>query len=385
MTNIICKNHVLKYLSLKLIDMKGVFRIGKISGIKIEVHWTFTLLLIWIAFLEIQKGSGLNRILLNEALILVLFFCVVFHELGHALTAKKFGVNTKNILLLPIGGVATLEKIPEKPAQELLIALAGPAVNVVIALLLFLVVPVRSYFNFDSIVLEEILYEATFQNFLFYLFVANVMLVVFNLIPAFPMDGGRILRALLSFKLGRVSATDIAASIGQGLAFVFFVLGLFFNPFLILIALFIFLGAYGENQMVKQGDLLKGHLVKEATLINITKLQANNSVEEVITILLAGNEKDFVVVENEKIIGVLTQKDVIKNAKTPSMIVGDIMQRKFKTVDVSMEISKVLEMIGKEKNNFYPVVENGLLVGAIDTTNISEFILIKTSSLDKVE
>eukprot|EP01093_Parvamoeba_rugata_P004805 TRINITY_DN1669_c0_g1_i1.p1 TRINITY_DN1669_c0_g1~~TRINITY_DN1669_c0_g1_i1.p1 ORF type:complete len:386 (-),score=57.79 TRINITY_DN1669_c0_g1_i1:69-1226(-) len=385
MTNIICKNHVLKYLSLKLIDMKGVFRIGKISGIKIEVHWTFTLLLIWIAFLEIQKGSGLNRILLNEALILVLFFCVVLHELGHALTAKKFGVNTKNILLLPIGGVATLEKIPEKPAQELLIALAGPAVNVVIALLLFLVVPVRSYFNFDSIVLEEILYEATFQNFLFYLFVANVMLVVFNLIPAFPMDGGRILRALLSFKLGRVSATDIAASIGQGLAFVFFVVGLFFNPFLILIALFIFLGAYGENQMVKQGDLLKGHLVKEATLINITKLQANNSVEEVITILLAGNEKDFVVVENEKIIGVLTQKEVIKNAKTPSMIVGDIMQRKFKTVDVSMEISKVLEMIGKEKNNFYPVLENGLLIGAIDTTNISEFILIKTSSLDKVE
>ncbi|WP_339724550.1 site-2 protease family protein [Maribacter stanieri] len=365
--------------------MKGVFRIGKISGIKIEVHWTFTLLLIWVAFLEIQKGSGLNRILLNEALILVLFFCVVLHELGHALTAKKFGVNTKNILLLPIGGVATLEKMPEKPAQELLIALAGPAVNVVIALLLFLVVPVRSYFNFDSIVLEEMLFEATFQNFLFYLFVANVMLVVFNLIPAFPMDGGRILRALLSFKLGRVSATDIAASIGQGLAFVFFVLGLFFNPFLILIALFIFLGAYGENQMVKQGDLLKGHLVKEATLTNITKLQANNSVEEVITILLAGNEKDFVVVENEKIIGVLTQKEVIKNAKTPSMIVGDIMQRKFKTVDVSMEISKVLEMIGKEKNNFYPVVENGLLVGAIDTTNISEFILIKTSSLDKVE
>jgi Zn-dependent protease/predicted transcriptional regulator len=380
MTNVIGVNHVLKYLSLKLIDMKGVLKIGRVSGIKIEVHWTFTLLLIWVAFLEIQKGSDLNRILLNEALILVLFVCVILHELGHALTAKKFGVKTKNILLLPIGGVATLEKMPEKPAQELWIALAGPAVNVVIAILLLLVVPVRSYFNFDSIVLEEMLYEPTLQNFLFYLFIANVMLVVFNLIPAFPMDGGRVLRALLSFKLGRVTATDIAASIGQGLAFIFFVLGLFFNPFLILIALFIFFGAYGENQMVKQGDLLKGYLVKEATLTNITRLKPDNDLQEVIDILLAGTEKDFVVIENQKIIGILTQKDIIKNVKTPSVLVGDIMQKKFKTVDVSMEIMKVLQMIGKEKNNFYPVVENGQLVGAIDTTNISEFILLKTAS-----
>tara|TARA_R110001592_G_scaffold71816_1_gene219298 strand:- start:1069 stop:2214 length:1146 start_codon:yes stop_codon:yes gene_type:complete len=380
MTNVIGVNHVLKYLSLKLIYMKGVLKIGRVSGIKIEVHWTFTLLLIWVAFLEIQKGSDLNRILLNEALILVLFVCVILHELGHALTAKKFGVKTKNILLLPIGGVATLEKMPEKPAQELWIALAGPAVNVVIAILLLLVVPVRSYFNFDSIVLEEMLYEPTLQNFLFYLFIANVMLVVFNLIPAFPMDGGRVLRALLSFKLGRVSATNIAASIGQGLAFIFFVLGLFFNPFLILIALFIFLGAYGENQMVKQGDLLEGHVVKEATLTNITRLRPSNNLQEVIDILLAGTEKDFVVIENEKILGILTQKDIIKHAKTPSVLVGDIMQRKFKTVDVTTEIMKVLQSIRKEDSDFYPVVENGQLVGAIDTTNISEFILLKTAS-----
>tara|TARA_R110002153_G_scaffold14813_9_gene53415 strand:- start:11201 stop:12346 length:1146 start_codon:yes stop_codon:yes gene_type:complete len=380
MTNVIGVNHVLKYLSLKLIYMKGVLKIGRVSGIKIEVHWTFTLLLIWVAFLEIQKGSDLNRILLNEALILVLFVCVILHELGHALTAKKFGVKTKNILLLPIGGVATLEKMPEKPAQELWIALAGPAVNVVIAILLLLVVPVRSYFNFDSIVLEEMLYEPTLQNFLFYLFIANVMLVVFNLIPAFPMDGGRVLRALLSFKLGRVSATNIAASIGQGLAIIFFVLGLFFNPFLILIALFIFLGAYGENQMVKQGDLLEGHVVKEATLTNITRLRPSNNLQEVIDILLAGTEKDFVVIENEKILGILTQKDIIKHAKTPSVLVGDIMQRKFKTVDVTTEIMKVLQSIRKEDSDFYPVVENGQLVGAIDTTNISEFILLKTAS-----
>ncbi|TLP77281.1 site-2 protease family protein [Maribacter sp. ACAM166] len=360
--------------------MKGVLKLGSVSGIKIEVHWTFTLLLFWVAFLEIQQGSNLNRILLNEALIIVLFLCVILHELGHALTARRFGIKTKNIMLLPIGGVATLEKMPEKPTQELLVALAGPAVNIFIAFILFLVVPVRSYFNFDSIVLEELLYEPTLQNFLFYLFIANVMLVVFNLIPAFPMDGGRVLRALLSFKIGRVEATNIAASIGQGLAFIFLILGLFFNPFLILIALFIFFGAYGENQMVRQGALLKGYLVKDATLTNITKLRPDTSLEEVIAILLAGTEKDFVVLEKDNILGIVTQKDIIKHAKTPALLVGEIMQKTFQTVDASMEIFKVLEIIGKGKKSFFPVVENDKLVGAIDMTNISEFILLKTSS-----
>ncbi|SNR39716.1 Zn-dependent protease (includes SpoIVFB) [Maribacter sedimenticola] len=380
MTIVIGIDQGLEYLGIKLVDMKGVMRLGKVSGIKIEVHWTFILLLLWVAFLEFQKGSGLNRILLNEALIVVLFFCVVLHELGHALTAKKFGVQTKNILLLPIGGVATLEKMPEKPVQELWIALAGPAVNIIIAILLLLVVPVRSYFNFDAIVMEELLYEPTLQNFLFYLFIANVMLVVFNLIPAFPMDGGRVLRALLSFKLGRVKATEIAASLGQGLAVVFFVLGLFFNPFLILIALFIFLAAYGENQMVKQGDLLKGYMVKDATMTNITQLNTQNKVKEVIAILLGGTEKDFVVVDNGKIVGVLTQKNIIEHAKAPETLVGSIMQTKFTTVNSSDGLMKVLQGLGREGNGFFPVLEQGKLIGVIDTTNISEFILLRTAA-----
>jgi Zn-dependent protease len=360
--------------------MKGVLKLGSVSGIKIEVHWTFTLLLIWVAFLELRQGANLDRILLNEALIIVLFLCVVLHELAHALTAKRFNINTQKIILLPIGGVATLEKMPEKPGQELLVALAGPAVNVVIAFLLALVVPVRSYFNFDAIVLEEMLYEVTFRNFLFYLFIANVMLVVFNLIPAFPMDGGRVLRALLSFKLGRVEATKIAAGIGQGLAVLFFILGLFFNPFLILIALFIFFGAYGENQMVKQSSLLEGHTAKEAMLQYITRLHPEDTVQKAIDTLLAGSEKDFVVTEDNAIVGILYQKDIIKNAANTSLLIRDIMHCEFKTVDISSEITKVLEMIGKEKTNFFPVTQNKELVGAIDSSNISEFILLKAVS-----
>ncbi|NNE78542.1 MAG: site-2 protease family protein [Pricia sp.] len=358
--------------------MKGVLKLGSVSGIKLEIHWTFTLLLIWVAFIELREGGNLDRILLNEALILVLFVCVVLHELGHALTAKKFKIDTQKIILLPIGGVATMEKMPEKPGQELLVALAGPAVNVVIAILLALVVPIKSYFNFDAVVLEEVLYRPTFQNFLFYLFIANVMLVLFNLIPAFPMDGGRVLRALLSFKLGRVEATKIASGIGQGLAVLFFVLGLFLNPFLILIALFIFFGAYGENQMVQRNSLLEGHLVNEATLTNITVLSPVNSVQEVIDILLSGTEKDFVVVEEDKIVGIVIQKDIVKHAKTPSLLVKDVMLTDFKTIAASAEITKVLELIGKEKRSFFPVTEKGKLIGAIDMVNISEFILINS-------
>lgn len=359
--------------------MKGVLKLGSVSGIKIEVHWTFTLLLIWVAFLEIQEGANLTRILLSEALIVVLFLCVVLHELGHALTAKKFKINTQKIMLLPIGGVATLEKMPEKPEQELLVALAGPAVNVVIAILLAMIIPVKSYFNYDAVVVEEVLYQPTLQNFLFYLFIANVMLVVFNLIPAFPMDGGRVLRALLTFKLGRVEATKIAAGIGQGLAVLFFILGLFFNPFLILIAFFIFFGAYGENQMVKRNSLLEGHLVREATLTNITLLRPTNTVQEVIDILLTGTEKDFVVTENDKIVGIVTQKDIIEHAKTPSLTVVDFMDKAFHPIDAGTAITKVLELIGKERKSFFPVMDGKTLIGAIDSVNISEFILLQTS------
>ncbi len=360
--------------------MKGVLKLGSVLGIKIEVHWTFTLLLLWVAFLEIQQGASLDRIFFNEVLILVLFVCVVLHELGHALTARRFNINTQKILLLPVGGVATLDKMPEKPGQELLVAFAGPAVNVLIALLLYFIVPVKSYFNFEALILEEVLYQPTFQNFLFYLFFANVMLVVFNLIPAFPMDGGRVLRALLSFRLGRVVATKIASSIGQGLAILFFILGLFFNPFLILIAFFIFFGAYGENKFVKQNSLLQGHVVKEATLTNISILKPTSTVQEVIEITLAGSEKDFVVVENENIVGIISQKLLVKNARTPSVLVGKIMEKVFHPIDASLAISKVLELIATEKKDFFPVTDKGKIIGAIDRNNISEFILFKTSN-----
>ena len=358
--------------------MKGSLKLGKVAGIKIEVHWTFTLLLIWIVFLDIQRGGNLNSAILNIVFILLLFVCVVLHELGHALTARRYKIKTRGITLLPIGGVASLEKMPEKPAQELMVALAGPAVNLIIAFLLLLVVPLRVYLGMDAESLEQLIGAPSIQTLLFYLLVANIMLVAFNMIPAFPMDGGRVLRALLSFNMERTKATEIAASLGQVLAVIFFILGLFFNPFLVLIALFIFIGAYGENKMVKQSSLVEGHIIEEAMLTNISILHPYNTLSEVVEVIIAGSEKNFIVMEDDEIKGLLYHKQILGNAKNDSIRVGNIMNTEFKILRVSDPLQGFFDLLSTQKNLFFPVVDdNDRLAGAIDMSNVSEFLVLR--------
>ncbi len=360
--------------------MKGVLHLGRVAGIKIEVHWTFTLLLIWVVYLDIRRGGNLNSALMNVALILFLFLCVVLHELGHALTARKFNIGTRKITLLPIGGVASLEKMPEKPRQELLVALAGPAVNVVIAMLLLLVVPLGTYLSMDVENLETLLTTPSFNTLLFYLLIANIMLVAFNMIPAFPMDGGRVLRALLAFKMSRAKATEIAATLGQTLAVVFFIMGLFFNPFLVLIALFIFIGAYGENQIVKKTALLEGHLVKDAMLTQITTVRPDSTMDQIIDLLLASTEKDFVVVDEGQIVGTIYHKQIINRSKDRGLLVSEFMNTAFHIMKEDGPLTEFFEVSAREKQRFFPVIDNsGALAGAIDMTNVSEFLLIKNT------
>jgi len=358
--------------------MKGALKLGSIAGIKIEVHWTFTLLLIWVVFLDIQRGGNLSSAILNIVFILLLFLCVVLHELGHALTARRFKITTRQITLLPIGGVASLERMPEKPGQELLVALAGPAVNVLIALLLLAVVPLRVYLGMDAESLEQLISAPTIETLLFYLLIANIMLVAFNLIPAFPMDGGRVFRAILAFTMDRTKATEIAASLGQVLAVVFFILGLFYNPFLVLIALFIFIGAYGENKMVKQTSLVEGHIVSEATLTNITVLHPDTELSEVVDIIIAGSEKDFVVMDGNRIVGLLYHKEILRNAKNTSLKVRDIMNIQFKTLSSNAALQEFFNLLADQRNLFFPVIDQkGALMGAIDMSNVSEFLVLK--------
>ncbi|MDC1197964.1 site-2 protease family protein [Algibacter sp.] len=356
--------------------MKANLNLGSVSGIKIKVHWTFFFLIAWIVFSELKRGGTNESILFNVALVLAAFLCVVLHELGHALTAKRFGIDTKKITLLPIGGMASLERIPESPKQEFLVTLAGPLVNVIIAILLYFIVPVNEFIYLNFTETFEVLMSFTWQNFLFLLFVVNVGLVVFNIIPAFPMDGGRILRALLAMKMKRVKATQIASSIGQVIAVFFLLIGLLYNPFLILIALFIFIGAYGENQMVQHLELLKGHSVEEAMMLNITTFSPEDSIDLVVNKLISSTENSFVIVKNNIIKGLLYHQDIIDNSNK-NILVKDIMNTNFKTVNSTDNLDDIYKLTYSNKHPFFPVLENTKLVGAIDSVNLNEYLLLQ--------
>lgn len=357
--------------------MKASLNLGSISGIKIIIHWTFLLLILWIVFDELKRGGTTESVLFNVAFVLAVFVCVVLHELGHALAAKYFGVKTRKITLFPIGGMASLDKIPESPKQELLVVIAGPLVNVIIAILLYLILPIQELINMSFVESLETLSNLTLQNFLLYLFIVNVGLVIFNIIPAFPMDGGRILRALLAMRIDRVKATQMASSIGQFIAIIFLLVGLLYNPFLVLIALFIFLGAFGENQMVLHLSLLKGHTVEDAMMINITIFKPEDSIDLVVDKIISGTEINFVVVKDSIIKGVLYHQDIIENS-SKNVLVKDVMETNFKVLDVDDDLKELYSIIQSKKKSFFPVVENKKLVGAIDYINLNEYILLQS-------
>ena len=356
--------------------MKANLNLGTVAGIKIKVHWTFFFLIVWIVFSELKQGGSTNSVLFNLALVLAVFLCVVLHELGHALTAKRFGIITKKITLLPIGGMASLERIPESPKEELLVTLAGPFVNIVIALILYFIIPVNEFMHLNFTETFEVLMSFTFQNFLFYLYVVNIGLVIFNIIPAFPMDGGRILRAILAMNMNRVKATQIASSIGQFIAVVFLLLGLLYNPFLIIIALFIFLGAYGENQIVQHLALLKGHNVEDAMIINITTFSPEDPIDLVVNKIISSTETNFVVVKDHKIEGILYHKNIIDNSNK-AVLVKDIMDTAFKTVKHTDDLKEIYNIVFAEEKSFIPVLNQEKLVGVIDATNLNEYILLQ--------
>ncbi len=242
--------------------MREVFQIAKFFNIPVRIHWTFGLLLAWIGYSGWEDGAEAEALVWLYALVFTLFICVVLHEFGHALAARRYGIGTRDITLSPIGGIARLHQIPEKPIQELVVAIAGPAVNVLIAVGLSLTLAVVLSFQPDR--LMDILRDAAqgsdyllrshlIAAFLLQLIVANLMLVVFNLIPAFPMDGGRVLRAILSIYLHRLRATLIAARLGQFLAICFFVFGIWSRQYVTgLIGVFVFFAAAFEYKMVKQ-------------------------------------------------------------------------------------------------------------------------------------
>jgi Zn-dependent protease len=237
--------------------MRGSFSVGRIAGIDVRIHVTFFLLLAWVGYIYYRNG-GMPAAIDGVLFVLVIFLLVVLHEFGHALAARRYGITTRDITLLPIGGLARLERMPNKPGEEIVVALAGPAVNFAIAVVLWLIIGLTGGIP-DPHLMEQTGVPLTVR-----LFSVNVWLVLFNLIPAFPMDGGRVLRAALALRMNYARATQLAAGIGQGIAFIFFILGLWWNPMLLLIAVFIYFGASSEAALAQMRNVSKDLRVSAA-------------------------------------------------------------------------------------------------------------------------
>ncbi len=356
--------------------MKWQWKLGRFAGIDVYVHATFLLLIGWVGYSHWVEHGNWGEVLNGILFILALFLCVVLHEYGHALTARRYGIKTRDITLYPIGGVARLERMPEKPIEELWVALMGPAVNVVIAAGLFVYL-----FVTNTLVPITDLTVAS-GSFVERLMTVNLSLVLFNLIPAFPMDGGRVLRALLAMRMDYVRATQVAANIGQGLAFVFGFIGLFSNPFLLFIAFFVWIGASQEAGAAQVKNTVSGIPVTRAMLTDFKTLNPRDSLSQVVGLILAGSQHDFPVVDaSGRVTGILERDDFMRalTQHGQSAPVMDFVRRDLPEVDSYEMLELALMRLQESGSKTLPVMHGGQLVGLITMENITEYLMIRSA------
>jgi stage IV sporulation protein FB len=350
------------------------FNVATIAGTTIRLHITFLLFLLWVFFASYASG-GAQAASQSLVFILLLFACVVAHEFGHIITARRFGVTTPTVTLLPIGGVAQLERIPEKPWEEFLVAIAGPLVNVGIAAALVLLFGA----SLDAGNLAAM--DKASVGIADRLAVVNVFLALFNMIPAFPMDGGRVLRAALASRLGYTRATEIAASIGQVSAFVLGFFGLFGNPLLIFIAIFVYLAAASEAQLVAVRAMSRGVPVGAAMMTQFATLAPDASIDHAIETLLRTSQSEFPVIDAAgKPIGVLGRSDLIRALKErgPDASVADVMTSPIPTVGHRAWLDDAFQTLQQKTAPAVGVVDAyGRLVGLVTSETIGEMLMVR--------
>jgi Zn-dependent protease/CBS domain-containing protein len=345
--------------------------IFRVAGIQLRIHVTFLLVIAWVGFAYYSQG-GSPAAVGGILMVLLLFACVVLHEFGHAFAGKAFGINTPDITLLPIGGMARLERIPEEPVQELVIAAAGPAVTALIALVSWLAGGRWAY------------PPAMNTGILGLLFTINVVLLLFNLLPAFPMDGGRVLRALLAIRMPYARATQVAANVGQAFAFVFGFFGLIsLNPFLILIAFFVYIGASQEAALAQMRDVSRRFPVSSAMVREFHTLPASATLQEAVDLLLATEQHDFPVVDQSGgVAGVLTRHDLIGALRKDDLNirVGDVMRRDIPTVTTGTRFEEAFRIMQECNCPAVPVLDNmKRLVGLLTPEHVSELMMVQAA------
>lgn len=357
--------------------MKWSFRFARIAGIDIAVHATFALLLGWVALTVWRTTQSADAVLQGLFFVLTLFACVVLHELGHALTARHFGIATRSITLLPIGGVAAMEKMPEDPKQEMLVAIAGPLVNVVIAAALGL------WISLNNIAPPDVNADAsqlfgTPAAFLYSLLSINLMLAIFNMLPAFPMDGGRVLRAALAMKMEHHLATLRAAKIGQSMAVVLFFLGFFYSPVLMLISVFIWFAAGAESGAEQLRHALHSVSPRQAMVSRFDLLHGDDTLQRALDLTLQTDQKHFPVQFANGGLYVLSQRDMLAALRSEGekIRLRSLPLPALQCCDISEPMQQVLDRIQQQGNPIIGVTESGQLSGVIHLENIMELMRI---------
>jgi stage IV sporulation protein FB len=359
--------------------MSWSVNIGSIAGTAIRIHVTFLLFLAWI-FVAGLATSGVNDAVNSLVFMVLLFACVVAHEFGHIFTARAFGVPTPDVTLLPIGGVARLARIPEKPSEEFLVAIAGPLVNVAIAIVLIAVAPT----HLSTAHLAAM--ESPKVSMVDRLAEVNLFLAIFNMIPAFPMDGGRVLRALLAVRLGHVRATEIAASIGQWAAFALGFLGLFYNPMLIFIAIFVYLAAASEAHMVSLRAMSRDIPVTAAMVTRFATLTGNEHIDAAVETLLQTSQTEFPVVDGEhRLIGLVGRAEIIRALRElgPSTPVSDVMVKDIPTIERSHRLEEAFRLLQERAGPAVGVVDYaGRLIGLVTAETVGEMLMVRKALPD---
>lgn len=353
--------------------MAWSFSLGRLLGSELRVHVTFFLLIIWIGFAAYQNAGWAGAVE-NIAFVLALFACVVAHEFGHALMARRYGIRTPDITLLPIGGLARLERMPETPRHEIMVALAGPAVNVVIWLVLMLLGAETRISTLTDI-------DSPNPDFLGRLAIVNLFLAVFNMIPAFPMDGGRVFRALLCLIMDRVRATRVAAFAGQTVAFLLGFMGLTSgNPVLILIALFVFIAANAESQDVAMQSVSRRLLARDAMITRFETLGPQDTLNTAAQAVIHTTQHEFpVLTPSGELLGFVTRDRLF------AALAGDhprsdpatsVMQEDIPQVTLTTGLEQVLDLLHQGAPAVSVHGEAGQMHGYITRENVGELMVI---------
>lgn len=357
----------------------GTIQIAKIAGIPIRLHWSFILIFFWVGYNAWREDQSFEGFIFMQLYVLILFACVVMHEYGHALMARHYGHKTRDIVLTPIGGIARLESLSEQPKQEFWIAIAGPLVNVFIAVMIMIFLYLTGHRDLTSLSYRPG-YESYFYDFLPLMMISNFLLAIFNLLPAFPMDGGRILRALLSFKWSRLRATLIAARIGQLFAIGFLIFAIYHGQWMLcLVSIFVLITAGNELKQVRWESVLDRKTARELVNPAYNRLQLTDSLDGAISSAEKGLEKNYLVFDGDRLVGYVPHGYLIFLLKNQSAdrTMHQSMRIDHQVIGVDYPLKAIYHKLLSTGMPIVPISDGDVILGAIEESQIRKYIDIK--------